>query len=192
MLIRLQRIYNFWLFHGIIWYVSNISIIFHCSMLYYVLFWSLLGFIIHFYIIFGTNLLTGGPAQNCCFFAYFSVSEKHNIKQSPNRMKPLGTGFLERTWSRRHGPYVKQPTGKPRGRGRAYPPGAPSTLVAPLLLHRCTSSSYIYPRTPKRSVRSQNPISTVATFSTSEIPSWGLSGAPPEGHRSWRASTSTP
>ena len=32
-------------------------------MLYYLLFWTLLGFIIHFYIIFGTNLLTGGPAQ---------------------------------------------------------------------------------------------------------------------------------
>ena len=26
-----------------------------------------MGFIIHFYIIFGTNLLTGGPAQICCF-----------------------------------------------------------------------------------------------------------------------------
>ena len=38
-------------------------------MLYYLLFWTLLGFIIHLYIIFGTNLLTGGPAQNCCFFA---------------------------------------------------------------------------------------------------------------------------
>ena len=50
------------------WYVSNVSIIFDCSMLYYILFWTLLGFIIHFYIIFRTNLLTGGPAQNCCFF----------------------------------------------------------------------------------------------------------------------------
>ena len=37
-------------------------------MLYYLLFWTLLRFIIHFYIIFGTNLLIGGPAQNCCFF----------------------------------------------------------------------------------------------------------------------------
>ena len=45
--IRLQRIYNF-----------------DCSMLYYLLFWAILGFIIHFY---GTNLLTGGPAQICCF-----------------------------------------------------------------------------------------------------------------------------
>ena len=52
---------------GDAWYVSNVSIIFDCSMLYYLLFWAILGFIIHFYIIFGTNLLTGGPAQNCCF-----------------------------------------------------------------------------------------------------------------------------
>ena len=43
---------------GDAWYVSNVSIIFDCSMLYYLLFWMFLGFIIHFYIIFGTNLLT--------------------------------------------------------------------------------------------------------------------------------------
>ena len=53
---------------GDAWYVSNVSIIFDCSMLYYLLFWEILGFIIHFYITFGTNLLTRGPAQNCCFF----------------------------------------------------------------------------------------------------------------------------
>ena len=33
-----------------------IRIIFYCSMLYYILFCTLLGFIIHFYIIVGTNL----------------------------------------------------------------------------------------------------------------------------------------
>ena len=55
---------------GDVWYVSNVSIIFDCSMLYYLLFWTILGFIFHFYIIFGTNLLTRGPAQNCYFFAY--------------------------------------------------------------------------------------------------------------------------
>src|SRR3954462_15659115 len=60
-------------------YVSSVSIIFYCSMLYYLLFWTILGFIFHFYIIFGTNLLTGGRAQNCCFFAYFRVSQKKNI-----------------------------------------------------------------------------------------------------------------
>ena len=63
---------------GDAWYVSNVSIIFDCSMLYYILFWTLLGFIIHFYIIFGTNLLTGGPAQNCCFLP-ISVFRRNNI-----------------------------------------------------------------------------------------------------------------
>ena len=48
---------------GDAWYVSNVSIIFHCSMLLYYPFWMFMGFIIHFYIIFGTNLLTGGPAH---------------------------------------------------------------------------------------------------------------------------------
>ena len=63
-------------------------------MLYYLLFWTLLGFIIHFYIIFGTNLLTGGPTQIAVFFAYFRVSKKRNIKRSPNGMKPSGRDFL--------------------------------------------------------------------------------------------------
>ena len=136
---------------GDAWYVSNVSIIFDCSMLYYLLFWTLLGFIIHFYIIFGTNLLTRRPAQNCCFFACFRVSKKRNIKRSPNGMKPSGTWFSHRTWSRRLGPYVKKQRRRPRGRWHAYPPGTPSTLVGPLLLHRRTPSSYIYLRTPKRS-----------------------------------------
>ena len=48
----------------------------------------LMGFIIHFYIIFGTNLLTEGPVQIAIFFAYFSVSQKRNIKLNPNGMKP--------------------------------------------------------------------------------------------------------
>ena len=66
----------------------------------------LMGFILHFYIIFGTNLLTRGPAQITVFFAYFSVSQKRNIKRSPNGMKPSGEIFLEQaliqeTWSGR-------------------------------------------------------------------------------------------
>ena len=110
-----------------------------------------MGFILHFYIIFGTNLLTGGPTQIAVFFAYFSVSQKKNIKRSPNGMKPSGELFLEQTWSRGLGVDVKKQSRRPRGRGRAYPLGAPSTLVGPTLLHRRTSSSYIYLRTPKTS-----------------------------------------
>ena len=49
-LIRLQRIYNFLLFHAII-----------------LPFWMNMGFTLHFYIIFGTNLLTGGPAHIAVF-----------------------------------------------------------------------------------------------------------------------------
>ena len=86
-----------------LWYVSNVSMIFDCSMLLYYSFWMFMGFILHIYIIFGTNLLTGGPAQNCCFFSYFRVSTKRNIKRSPNGMKPSGTWFSHRTWSRRLG-----------------------------------------------------------------------------------------
>ena len=45
------------------WYISNVSIIFYCSMLLYYPFWMFMGFILHIYIIFGTNLLTGGPTH---------------------------------------------------------------------------------------------------------------------------------
>ena len=48
---------------GDAWYVSNVSIIFDCSMLLYYLFWMFMGFILHIYIIFGTNLLTRGPVR---------------------------------------------------------------------------------------------------------------------------------
>ena len=47
-----------------------------------------MGFILCIIIIFGTNLLTGGPAHIAVFFAYFSISKKRNIKRSPNGMKP--------------------------------------------------------------------------------------------------------
>ena len=81
-----------------------------------------MGFIMHFYIIFGTNLLTEGPVQIAVFFAYFSVLQKRNIKRSPNGMKPSGELFLEQTQSRRLGVDVKKETRRPRGR-RARPGG---------------------------------------------------------------------
>ena len=102
-------------------------------MLLYYLFWMIMGFIIHFYIIFGTNLLTGGPAQNCCFFAYSKVSQKKNIKRSPNGMKPSGKLFLERKQSRGLGVHVRESTRKARGRG-ARPGEAPPTLVTASLI----------------------------------------------------------
>ena len=132
-----------------------------------------MGFIINFYIIFGTNLLTGGPTQIAVFFAYFRVSKKRNIKRSPNGMKPSGTWFSHRTWSRRLGPYSKQCQRWSRG-WRAPPWARPPTSWAP----RSTTDVLlppIYTYVPLSDhIRSQKPNSTAATFCIREIPSWGL------------------
>ena len=144
-------------------------------MLYYLLFWTLLGFIIHCYIIFGTNLLTGGPTQNCCFLPISEFRRKKNIKRSPNGLKPSRTWFSERTWSRGNGTYVKTSTRRARGRGARLPPWArPPPSWAP-----CCSTDVllppIYTYVPPNDQRpSQKPNSTAATFCTHEIPSWGL------------------
>ena len=74
-------------------YVSNVSIIFDCSMLLYYLFWMFMSFIMHFNIIFGTNLLTEGPVQIVVFLP-ISVFRRKGI---PNGMKPSGELFLEQT-----------------------------------------------------------------------------------------------
>ena len=54
-----------------------------------------MGFIIHFYIIFGTNLLTGGPAQICCFMPISVFRGKgisDGVKTERNQLEKL---FLE-------------------------------------------------------------------------------------------------
>ena len=155
------------------WYVSNVSIIFDCSMLIYYPFWMFMGFTLHFYIIFGTNLLTGGPTR-IVFFAYFNVSKKRNIKRSPNGMKPSGAIFLDqmRTW--RLGVEVKQQARRPWGCPARPPTRCATCLVGPSGVHRPTSSSYIYPCTPKTSEATTKTISTALTFCIREIPSWSL------------------
>ena len=61
-----------------------------------------MGFVIHFYISFGTNLLTKGPVQIAIFFAYFSVSQKRNIKRNETFGRVIfGTNVIQRTWSGR-------------------------------------------------------------------------------------------
>ena len=74
-------------------------------MLLYYPFWMLMGFIFHFYIIFGTNLLTGGPAQNCCFclFQCFEETEyQTESKQNETFGSDLfGTNAIQETWSGR-------------------------------------------------------------------------------------------
>ena len=56
----------------------------------------------------------------------------------------FSTNMIQETWSGRQ---ETREEGTRQG-GAPTPLGAPSTLVGPPLLHRRTSSSYIYPRTP--------------------------------------------
>ena len=140
-----------------------------------------MGLFIHFYIIFGTNLLTGGPAQNCCFFAYFRVSQKKNIKRSPNGMKPWERDFrnerdpedLDHT--SRHQPGGHEVGGAPTPQARPPPSWAPCCSTDVLL-----PPIYTYVP-PNDQIRSQKPNSTAATFYTHEIPSWGLCWCPAGG-----------
>ena len=85
-------------------------------MLYYLLFWTILGFIFHFYITFGTNLLTQGPVQITVFLPIL-VFRRKGIS---NGMKPSGTWFSHQIWSRRLGPSVKKE--ERRSRGWRHPP----------------------------------------------------------------------
>ncbi len=102
---------------GDAWYVSNVSIIFDCSMLYYLLFWAILGFIIHFYITFGTNLLTGGPTQICCFMpisVFWRKGISDGVETERNQLEKL---FLEGNTPDGLGPHVKEGTRCSRGWG---------------------------------------------------------------------------
>ena len=142
----------------------------------------LMGFILHFYIIFGTNILTQGPVQIVVFFAYFSVSQKRNIKRNPNGMKPSGTWFLEQTWSRGLGVDVKKRMRRPRGRGARLPPGRAlhprGPLVAPptyfFLLYKST-----YPANIREHHKNPIPPPQPSVPKTSHL--GAFSGAPPEG-----------
>ena len=137
-------------------------------MLLYFLFRMLMGFILHFYIIFGTNLLTESPVQIDVFFAHFRVSQKRNIKWNPNGMKPSGELFWnkhdQRTWSGRQ----ERSEDATRQEGAPPPSWAPRSSTDLLLPPRYVHIPRKHPGAP------QNLISTAATFCTQEIPSWGL------------------
>ena len=74
-------------------------------MLLYYPFWMFMGFTLHFYIIFGTNLLTVGPARIAvfCLFRYFAEKEyKTESKRNETFGNDLfGTNAIQETWSGR-------------------------------------------------------------------------------------------
>ena len=64
-----------------------------------------MGFIIHFYIIFGTNLLNGGPAQIVVVRLFQCFAEKEYQTESKRNETfgsvIFGTNVIQRTWSGR-------------------------------------------------------------------------------------------
>ena len=134
---------------GDAWYISNISIFFDCSMLLYYLFWMLMGFILHFYIIFWTNLLTGGLAQIVVFLPILEFRRKRISNGVQTEWNLRERDFWNECDPEDLDPTSRKQPGRHEVGGAPTPPGAPSTLMGPTLLHRRTSSSYIYLRTPK-------------------------------------------
>ena len=64
-----------------------------------------MGFIIHFYIIFGTNLLTEGPVQ-IVFFCLLQCFAEKKYQMESKRNETFGsvifgTNVIQRTWSGR-------------------------------------------------------------------------------------------
>ena len=138
-------------------------------MLYYLLFWTILGFIFHFYIIFGTNLLTGGPAQNCCFFCLFQYFKETEYQTESQWNESFGNvifspNVIKETWTLLQG--IKEVVTRVGG--------TPPTSWAP----RCSTDVLLPPIythvPPNDQNRSQKPNSTAATFCIHEIPSWVL------------------
>ena len=126
---------------GDAWYVSNVSIIFDCSMLLYYPFWMFMGFILHIYIIFGTNLLNGGPTHIAVFLLFQCFAEKEYQTESKRNETfgkvIFGKKAIRETWS------ARQRINEEGTRQGARPP--PSWLPWP------TSFAYIYPYTLKPS-----------------------------------------
>ena len=101
-----------------------------------------MGFNMPFYIIFGTNLLTGSPMPVSVFCLFQSFAEKEYQTVSKRNetftMIFLGPKAIQKTWSRsmeRHEEATRQ-EGAPRGVGAPAPLWAPRSstdvLVSPI------------------------------------------------------------
>ena len=90
-------------------------------MLLYYLFWMFMGFILHIYIIFGTNLLTGGPVHIAVLLPV-SVFQRKGISNESkwnetSAMIFLGPEDIQRAWSARQESHeaATRSGGAPRG-----------------------------------------------------------------------------
>ena len=131
----------------------------------------------HFYIIFGTSLLTGGPVL-VSVFAYFSVLQKRNIKRNETFARIfLGTNAIQETWSgsQRRNEAATRQEGAPRGQARPHPRGphgAPPTYFFCLYI-------LLYPRNIRGSHETTFPPPQPSVPVRSHL--GAIFGAPPEG-----------
>ena len=90
-----------------------------------------MSFIKHFYIIFGTNLLTQSPVPVSVFLLLQCFAEKGYQTESKRNETfgrvIFGTEAIQETWSTRHGSFEVAT----RQGGAPTPLGAPPTLVGP-------------------------------------------------------------
>src|SRR3954463_4602030 len=98
-----------------------------------------MGFIMHFYIIFGTNLLTGGPVQIAVFCLFQCFAEKEYQTESKRNETfgrvIFGTNVIQETWS---GCQERSKEAKRQG-GAPPPPWAPRSstdlVLPPMYTH---------------------------------------------------------
>ena len=145
-------------------------------MLLYYLFWILMGFILHFYIIFGTNLLTQGPVQIAVFLP-ISVFRRKGISNRIQTERNLRDCDF---WNKRDLEDLEWTSRNERGVHEAG--GVPSLLVGTSWLPWPTSFAYIYPRTLKTSRGTTKNYFHHGNLMYPRDPILGLfSGAPPDG-----------
>ena len=110
-----------------------------------------MGFTLHIYIIFGTNLLTGGPARIAVFLS-ISVFRRKGISNGVQTEWNLRECDF---WNERDPEDLECKSRSSRSLheigGRALSIGRAPCLMGPSGVHRRTSSSYISLRTPKTS-----------------------------------------
>ena len=126
-------------------------------MLLYYLFWMFNGIYYTLLYYFWDQPINRRPSPNCCFLPIHCFAEKKYQTESKRNETfgrvIFGTNVIQRTWSGR-----QERSEEATRQGHALPSlGASPTLVGPWQLHQPTSSSYIYPYTPKTSRSTTKP-----------------------------------
>ena len=108
-------------------------------MLLYYLFWLFNGLYYALYIIFGTNLLTGGPVPVVVFCLFWCFAEEEYQTESKRNETFtgifLGTNVIQETWSgcQERSKEATRQEGAPRGVGMPPPSWAPRSSTDLLL-----------------------------------------------------------